>query len=222
MMRAILGMMLRDFRLYRAQRSECAKPWMIFIMIPTLFPMSMQLSPNELAELGPAILWIALVIAIVISQDSLLNADYSDGSLEHILLSQHSIPLLLLSKLIVYWIMIGIPILMITPILAVFLNLPTSGTMGIITLFCLGIPTLSIIAALGSALTIGLNQGSVLMALLVLPWMAPVLMIGAHGAKAAAASLPFLAEMLLLFALFLTLILLVPKVMAYALKVRIQ
>ncbi len=221
-MNAMASMMIRDLKLYLKHRGACSRPWLFFILITILFPMVLRLSAQQIAEFAPAIIWLAAVIASIISIDSVLSTDFEDGSLDQLLLSPFPIALLFLPRLWVHWLIFALPILLTAPILALLLNMPSQGLKGLMITLLIGLPCLSLIAALGNALTLGLRQGGILLALLVLPWMMPVLLFGISGSLAASLGLSFLGEAAILLAILIVALLMVPIVIASVLRLAMQ
>lgn len=219
---ALLAILSRDLKLYARNAGETVRPLIFFVMISSLFPIALRLPPQTLSEFAPAIIWIAAMLAIIVSLDNLLQRDFEDGSLEELLLSPYSLNLLLFGKLCAHWLIIALPILLISPLLGIALNLPPKGFIGLMASLSIGLPTLSLLAAIGGALTVGLRQGGLFLALLVLPLMLPVLLFGVSATWAASQLLPFIAELALLTALFLLSLLLAPLIMAYAIKVNVE
>lgn len=219
---SLAAMMVRDLKLYARHPGESARPILFFLMIGSLFPMAMRMSPQSLGELAPAIIWVSSMLAILVSLENVLKTDFEDGSLEQLLLSPYPLAPLLLGKLFAHWLATGVPILLMAPVLGVLLNLPLDGFLGLLGTLLIGLPTMSLMAAIGAALTIGLRQGGLFLALLVLPLMVPVLLFGASGTLAASQGLPFLAEVSLLGALFLLALVFGPLVIAYAVRVSVQ
>lgn len=219
---AMRAMITHELKLYGNRLGESVRPVIFFVMVVSLFPMALRLSPEKLGEIAPSIIWLAAVLAILVSLETVLKSDFEDGTLEQLLLSPHSLALLLLSKLFAHWIAIAFPILLVAPLLAISLNLPEIGYTGLLATLLIGLPTLSLVAAMSAALVVGLREGGLFLALLALPLMLPVLLLGVSGTFAASLGLPFIAELALMGALFLFLLILTPITMAYALRVSVQ
>lgn len=218
---AFLAIIRRDLILAMRRRAEIANPLLFFVLVITLFPLGIGAQPNLLKAIAPGIIWVSALLAAMLSLDSLFRSDFEDGSLEQLLLSSHPITILVLGKVTAHWLVTGLPLLFIAPLLAVFLGVP-SHTLGILLLtLLLGTPVLSLIGAIGVALTVGLRRGGMILSLLVLPLYIPVLIFASNAVDMASSGLPITAQINILIAILLTALVLTPLPTAAALKMSV-
>lgn len=186
-MTALLATLRRDLLLAWKRPGDILNPLFFFAMVCTLFPLAVGPSEAQLQFSGPGVLWVAALLAMLLSLNSLFLADYEDGSLEQLLTSQQPLVLLALGKTIAHWLTTGLPLVIISPLLAMTFKLPTD-TVGVLmlTLF-FGTISLSLLGSVGAALTVGLNRGTALLSLLILPLAMPVLIFGSRTVSLAAA-----------------------------------
>ncbi|WP_445619802.1 heme exporter protein CcmB [Kushneria sp. Sum13] len=169
----------RDCRLRFRRRSELANPLIFFALIVTLFPLGLAPDSTLLSGIAPGLLWVAALLSVLLSLDGLFRDDFDDGTLEQLLLAPQPASVLVLAKIVAHWLTTGLPLALISPLLAVMLSLP-GHSMGVLMLtLLLGSATLSLVGAIGAALTVGLRRGGVLLSLLILPLYTPVLIFGA-------------------------------------------
>lgn len=220
--RAFFAVIRRDLVLALRRRSEIANPLLFFILVITLFPLGIGAQPHLLQAIAPGIIWVSALLAAMLSLDSLFRSDFDDGSLEQMLLSPHPTSVLVLAKIIAHWLVTGLPLLIIAPLLAVFLGLP-NHSLGILLLtLLLGTPVLSLIGAIGVALTVGLRRGGMILSLLVLPLYVPVLIFAGNAVQMASGGLPVDAQINILISILLMALVLAPLPVAAALKMSIS
>jgi heme exporter protein B len=220
--RAFFAVIRRDLVLALRRRSEIANPLLFFILVITLFPLGIGAQPHLLQAIAPGIIWVSALLAAMLSLDSLFRSDFDDGSLEQILLSPHPTSILVLAKIVAHWLVTGLPLLIVAPLLAVFLGLP-GHSLGILLLtLLLGTPVLSLIGAIGVALTVGLRRGGMILSLLVLPLYVPVLIFAGNAVQMASGGLPVDAQINILIAILLMALVLTPWPTAAALKMSIN
>jgi heme exporter protein B len=219
---AFFAIMRRDLVLALRRRSEIANPLLFFILVITLFPLGIGAQPNLLKAIAPGIIWVSALLAAMLSLDSLFRSDFDDGSLEQILLSPHPASILVLAKIIAHWLVTGLPLLIISPLLAIFLGMPASSLGILLLTLLLGTPVLSLIGAIGVALTVGLRRGGMILSLLVLPLYVPVLIFASNAVEMAGSGLPIDAQINILIAILLMALVLAPWPTAAALKMSIN
>jgi heme exporter protein B len=220
--RAFLAIIRRDLVLAFRRRAEMINPLLFFILVITLFPLGIGAQPNLLQAIAPGVIWVAALLAAMLSLDSLFRSDFDDGSLEQMLLSPHPASLLVLAKVIAHWLVTGLPLLLVAPLLAVFLGLPSQALGVLLLTLLLGTPVLSLIGAIGVALTVGLRRGGMILSLLVLPLYVPVLIFAGNAVQMAAGGLPVDAQISILMAMLLLALVLAPWPTAAALKMSIH
>lgn len=212
----------RDMVLAFRRKSELVNPLIFFLIVASLFPIGVSPEPTFLSQLAPGLLWVAALLATLLSMESLFKSDYEDGSLEQLLLSPQPLFLIVLSKVAAHWLMSGLALTLIAPLLGVMLFLPSEGMPGLMLSLLLGTPTLSLIGAIGAALTVGLRRGGVLISLLVLPLYIPVLIFGSSAVQAAVTGLPLSGYLALLGALLALALALAPIAAGAALRISVS
>ncbi len=212
----------RDMVLAFRRKSELVNPLIFFLIVASLFPIGVSPEPNFLSQLAPGLLWVAALLATLLSMESLFKSDFEDGSLEQLLLSPQPLFLIVLSKVAAHWLMSGLALTLIAPLLGVMLFLPSEGMPGLMLSLLLGTPTLSLIGAIGAALTVGLRRGGVLISLLVLPLYIPVLIFGSSAVQAAVTGLPLSGYLALLGALLALALALAPIAAGAALRISVS
>ena len=218
---AIRATLKRDLVLMMRRRSEVLNPLVFFALVITLFPIGISPDPELLATIAPGLLWVAALLAALLSLDSLFRSDYDDGSLEQLLLSPQPLPALALAKVAVHWLLTGLPLALMAPLLGIMLSLP-AGSYAVLALsLALGSASLSLIGAIGAALTVGLSRGGVLLSLLVLPLYIPVLIFGAGAVQAAILGDGVSAHLAILGALLAVALSLAPWAIAASLRISI-
>lgn len=175
----------RELALARRRGGDLLNPLLFLALVVVLFPLGISPQPDLLAEIAPGLLWVAALLAMLLSLDALFRTDFADGSLEQLLLSPQPLPLLCLAKVFVHWLLTGMPLALCAPLMGVLLSLPGTGYLTLAASLALGTASLSLIGAIGAALTVGLPRGGVLLSLLVLPLYIPVLIFGAGAVQAA-------------------------------------
>lgn len=199
-----------------------ANPLFFFVLVVTLFPLAVGAQPNLLRAMAPGVIWVSALLAALLSLDGLFRSDFEDGSLEQMLLSPHALSILVLGKIIAHWLVTGLPLLLVAPLLAVFLGLPEPAMGTLWLTLILATPLLSLIGAIGVALTVGLRRGGMLLSLLVLPLYVPVLIFASGAVDRAASGLPVGAQLNILLAMLLSALVLVPLPTAAALKMSVN
>ncbi|CAM3390910.1 Heme exporter protein B [Halomonas lysinitropha] len=219
---AIRATLKRDLVLLMRRRSEVLNPLVFFALVITLFPIGISPDPELLAIIAPGLLWVAALLAALLSLDSLFRSDYDDGSLEQLLLSPQPLPALALAKVAVHWLLTGLPLALMAPLLGIMLSLPAGSYVVLALSLALGSASLSLIGAIGAALTVGLSRGGVLLSLLVLPLYIPVLIFGAGAVQAAILGDGVSAHLAILGALLAMALSLAPWAIAASLRISIN
>ena len=185
----------------------------------TLFPLGVGPDNDLLREIAPGVIWVAALLATLLALDGLFKADFEDGSLEQLILSPQPLSVLVLAKVLAHWLVTGLPLICLSPLLAVVMQLPMRALPALLVSLMLGTLTLSLIGAIGAALTVSLRRGGVLLALLVLPLFIPVLIFGSSSVLAAVSGFAIEAQLSLLGALFMLALVLAPVAVAAALRI---
>lgn len=218
-MKPFLGVLRRDLLIGAQKPGEVLNPVLFFILVISLFPLGLGPSPKTLAEIAPGAIWVAALLATLLSMERLFRSDFEDGSLEQLLLSPQPLTLLVLAKTLAHWLLSGLPLILVSPLLGVLLHLPAEALAALPLSLLLGTPSLSLMGAIGVALTVGLRRGGVLLALLVLPLYIPTLIFGTAAVAAAAAGLPSSGQLALLGAILALALALGPLAIAAGLRI---
>lgn len=219
---AFFAIIRRDLLLAFRRRAELANPLLFFVMVVTLFPLAVGAQPNLLQAMAPGVIWVAALLAALLSLDNLFRSDFEDGSLEQLLLSPHSLSILVLGKILAHWLVTGLPLLLVAPLLALFLGLPQAAMGTLWLTLILATPLLSLIGAIGVSLTVGLRRGGMILSLLVLPLYVPVLIFASSAVDRAASGLPVSAQLNILAAMLFLALVLVPLPTTAALKMSVN
>ena len=221
-MNRFLRLVARDLRLALRQGSDATIAVMFFVLCVVLFPFGVGPEPNILARIAAGVIWVAALLASLLSLERLFQTDYEDGSLE--LLSLSSLPLeaTVLAKTLAHWLVTGVPLIVAAPLLAVLLNMDAQGFGVLVLTLTLGTPILSLIGSIGAALTLGARRGGVLLSLLILPLYIPVLIFGAGAIDAAINSLTPRPHLLLLAGILAAALPLAPWAGAAALRQAVE
>ncbi|OPX56855.1 heme exporter protein CcmB [Oceanospirillum multiglobuliferum] len=220
--RAFIGTFKRDLLLVFRRRSDIVNPLLFFTIAVTLFPLGISPDAVFLAQIAAGVLWVAALLATLLSLDSLFQQDMADGSLEQLVISPHPLAVLVLSKVLVHWLVTGLPLTLLAPLLAVMMFLPDAGFGTLFISLLLGTPTLSLIGAIGAALTVGLRRTGVLMTLLILPLYIPVLIFGTGAVISASQGMAVTGHLAILGALFLVALVSAPLAAGAALKISLN
>lgn len=212
----------RDLLLALRRRADVMTMLLFFVIVASLFPLGVGPEPNLLRTIAPGVIWVAALLASMLSLTRMFSADYADGTLEQMLLSSAPLGAIVAAKVTAHWLISGLPLVLMAPVLALQYDLPRP-LLEVLTLsLLLGTPVLSLIGAIGAALTLGVRGGGVLLALLVLPLYVPVLVIGAGTVDVAAAGLGAQPYFQLLGALLVVAAAFAPWAIAVALRISIE
>ncbi len=212
----------RDLRLALKRGSDSVNVVVFFVIAITLFRFGAGPELNTLARIAPGAIWVAALLASMLSLDRLFRADYEDGSLDLLALAPPPLELTVLAKSLVHWLTTGLPLVVAAPLLAVMLNMSGAGFATLAAAMLLGTPALSLIGAIGAALTVTLRRGGVLISLLVLPLYIPVLIFGVGAVDAAVYDLPVQPHLLVLGGMLLAALALSPWASAAALRLSLE
>jgi heme exporter protein B len=204
MSRAFAALLARDLRLAARIGGSGALSLIFFLMIVTLVPFSLGPDLNLLSRIGPAILWLAAVLATLIGLDRLFQADEEDGSLDLMIASPLPLELVVLAKVLAHWLTTGLPLALASPLFGLLVALDLVGMGAMAATLMVGTPALTFVGAVGAALTVSIRRGGLLLAILVLPLMIPTLIFGVSAANSAlGGTVPFTTPLLVLAALTL-------------------
>ena len=217
-MNSFVQIVRRDLNLSFRQGMDSAMVVMFFVIAVVLFPFGVGPEPNILMRIAAGVIWVAALLASMLSLERLFQADFEDGSLETLVLQPVPLEIAVIAKITAHWITTGLPLIIAAPILAVLLNMNANGFGMLIAALALGTPSLSLIGSIGAALILGARRGGVLLSLLILPLYIPVLIFGVSAVDATLAGLSVKPHLLILSALLLSSLALCPWVGAAALR----
>lgn len=184
LLRAVTHVLRRELTIALRRSTDVLTPWIFFAIVITLFPLGVGPEANMLRVIAPGIVWVAALLASMLSLSHLFSGDFEDGSLEQLVLAPHPLTVLVTAKVFAHWLLSGLPLVLLAPLLALQLGLPADATYTLLAVLSLGTPILGLVGAVGAALTVGLRGGGVLVSLLVLPLYTPVLIFGAGAVTA--------------------------------------
>jgi heme exporter protein B len=215
----LLLIVRRDLLIALRRRSDIFTTLVFFAIVVSLFPLGIGPEMDTLRLIAPGIVWVGALLASMLALELIFSADHRDGSLEQMLLTAQPVSLLVVGKVLAHWLVTGLPLVVISPLLGLQYDLGWPALQVLIVSLLLGTPTLSLIGAIGAALTIGLRSGGVLLALLVLPLYIPVLIFGAGAVEATVSGLGGGAHLSMLAAILILSLVLAPVATAAALRV---
>ncbi len=209
----------RDFRQLVRQPREIIQPLIFLLLTVSLFPLGVGPEPAILQTIAPGIIWVTALLSTLLGMDRLFRQEIQQGTLDLLLLSPHPLALLVLGKIIVHWLVTGLPLVIVAPLLAIWLNLSSQALHTLILTLLLATPSLSLMGAIGTALTSGVRQNPLLLTLLILPLYIPVLIFSAGAVSMANQGLPASGQLAILGAILALALPLAPIASAAALKI---
>ncbi len=215
---AIKRNLLLSFR----HKSDIFNPLAFFLMVAVMFPLGISPEAKFLAAIAAGVIWVAALLASLLSMDGLFRSDFADGSLEQMLISPQPLIVMVLAKIISHWLVTGFCLALLSPLLALMLFLPSEALFALVASLLLGTPTLSLIGAIGAGLTVGLRNGGVLISLLILPLYIPLLIFGTAMVQAASMGMPIVGYSAILGAILVVSLLFAPFATVAALKISVK
>jgi heme exporter protein B len=212
----------RDVLLALRSKADIANALLFFVIVASLFPLAVGPEPGLLRAMGPGVLWVAALLASLLGLSRLLGGDYADGTLEQIALAPQPLGVLIAAKIAAHWLTSGLPLVLIAPLLGLQYDLAARPLLILIVSLLIGTPVLSLLGAIGAALTLGLRAASVLVPLLVLPLTVPVLIFGAGAVDAAASGLSVAPHLSLLVAVLAVAAFFAPWAAAAAVRIALE
>ena len=212
----------RDLVLAMRRRADVLTTLIFFVMVVSLFPMGVGPEMDMLRKMAAGVLWVAALLASMLSLGRLFSADYLDGTLEQMMLAPQSLSMLVLGKMTAHWMSSGLPLVLMAPVLGLQFDMSVQALGVLIVSLLLGTPILSMVGAIGAALTLGLRGGGVLLSLLVLPLCIPVLIFGTGAVEAVTSGLSIASHLSLLGALLILALVFTPWVTAQALRISME
>ncbi len=218
----LILLLRRELLLLARKKSELLNPIVFYLIIVSLFPLGLTPDTNRLTEIASGVIWVGVLLSLLLSFDLLYRDDFDDGSLVQMIVLGVTPTTLVLAKTIAHWLLVAVPIVMLSPLLAILLYLPAESYWALLLSLLLGTPTLCLLGAIGIALTIGLKRGGALLSLLVLPLFVPILIIGSMAVMSANTGQSYWAPLLLLLAALILSASLAPWAAGAALKLAVS
>lgn len=222
MFETFLAIVKRDLILAMRRRSDVLTILFFFVIVVSLFPLGIGPEMDTLRMIAPGVVWVAALLASMLALERLFAIDYADGALEQMLLTPQPLSLLVLGKVTAHWLVTGVPLVLMAPVLGIQYDLSMDGLRVLVISLLLGTPALSLIGAIGAALTLGLRGGGVLVSLLVLPLTIPVLIFGAGAVEATVSGLGGDGHLSMLAAILVLSLFFAPLAAAAALRVSVE
>ncbi|MCB1789604.1 MAG: heme exporter protein CcmB [Gammaproteobacteria bacterium] len=219
MLEPLYWIIRRDLTIAMRRRADVFTTLIFFVIVVSLFPLGIGPEPETLRQIAPGIVWVGALLASMLALEQIFSADHRDGTLEQMLLTPQPVSVLVVGKILAHWLVSGVPLVIMAPVLGLQYNLSADVLLVLMASLLLGTPALSLIGAIGAALTLGLRSGGVLLALLVLPLYIPVLIFGAGAVEATASGLGGQAHLSMLAAILVASLVLAPLATAAALRV---
>ena len=221
-MSAVTAVVRRDLRLAARRWPEFALPPLFLLVVASLFPIAVSPAATVLALLGPGVVWVAALLAALLGQELLFRPDYDDGALELMALSPQPLASLAAARVLVHWLVTGLPLIVVTPLVAVWFSMSATATEATLVGLLLGTPVLSLVGGVAAALTVSLKRSAPLLALLVLPLCVPVVIFGTRAAALADSGLTAAGPLYLLAALLVLALTLAPFAVGAALRISLE
>jgi heme exporter protein B len=220
--RAFLSTLKRDLLISFKRKNDIANPFMFFFIVVSLFPIGIGPDADKLSEIATGVIWIAVLLSSMLSMDNLYRADFEDGSLEQLLLSPNPLFFLVLAKNISHWLVSGLPVILVSPVLAYMLNLPSQAYGVLVLSLLIGTPIISLLGSIAVALTVGLGSRGLILAVITLPMSVPVLIFGTLAVQSQLNGISPTGYLSLLFAMFAASLSLAPLASAAALRISVN
>ncbi|HAG71369.1 MAG TPA: heme exporter protein CcmB [Gammaproteobacteria bacterium] len=220
--RAFLSTLKRDLLISFKRKNDIANPFMFFFIVVSLFPIGIGPDADKLSEIATGVIWIAVLLSSMLSMDNLYRADFEDGSLEQLLLSPNPLFFLVLAKNISHWLVSGVPVILVSPVLAYMLNLPSQAYGVLVLSLLIGTPIISLLGSIAVALTVGLGSRGLILAVITLPMSVPVLIFGTLAVQSQLNGISPTGYLALLFAMFAASLSLAPLASAAALRISVN
>lgn len=217
----MLAVLRRELQLAYRRRADLANPMLFFVIVVTLFPVGVTPDLDKLSDMAAGVVWVAALLANLLSLDLLFRSDYEDGSLEQLLMASSGPTVLVMCKVLAHWLVTGVPLTLVAPLLSVMLALPGQAIPLLMATLALGTLSLSLIGAIGAALTVGLRKGGLLLTILIMPLFVPVIIFGTGAVQAVAQGLPWAPQLALLAAMALGALVLSPVLTVAALRIAV-
>ncbi len=218
----MIALLIRDLRLAMRAGGGFGLGLAFFLLVAVIVPLGVGPSPDLLSKIAPGVLWVGALLSCLLSLDRIFALDFEDGSLDLLVTSPMPIEMAVAVKSLAHWLVTGLPLVVVSPLMALLLNLPAAGYGWLIASLAIGTPALSVIGGFGAALTVGIKRGGLLLSLLVLPLYMPTLIFGAEVVRRGAAGLDVATPLALLAAITAGALALLPFAAAAAIRVNLR
>ncbi len=212
----------RELLIAFRRKADILNPLWFFIIVITLFPLSIGSEPNILARVSSGIVWVAALLSALLALERLYKDDYLDGALEQEMLLPINLTLVTIAKVLSHWLLTGLPLILISPLLAILLSMDVATWKATAITLLIGTPTLSFLGAIGVALTVGLQKGGVLLSLLILPLYIPILIFATSAIDAAQVGGAYNGQLAILAAMLVASITFTPLAISTALRTSVN
>ena len=219
---AFIATLKRDLLISFKKKNDVVNPFMFFVIVVSLFPIGISPDSDRLSEIAAGVIWISVLLASMLSMDNLYRSDYEDGSLEQLLLSPHPLFFMVLAKNLSHWLVSGLPVVLVSPLLAYMLNLPQAAYFTLICSLLIGTPIMSLVGSIAVALTVGLGSRGLILAVITLPMSVPVLIFGTLSVQASLNNTSPAGYLALMLAMLAVAVSLAPLASATALRISVN
>lgn len=219
---ALMALVRRDLLLAFRNRGELLNPLVFFLIAVATIPLGVSPDPELLGLIAPGIIWVMALLATLLSIDGLFRSDFDDGSLEQLVITPHPLFLMVLVKVVIHWLVTGLPLTLLSPLLGLWLSLPAPAYWPLFLSLLLGTACLSLVGAIGAGLTVALRKGGLLLSLIIMPLYVPVLVVGTGVVTYAVDGFSFVSLMTIMGAFLAGAIGLAPLATAAALKISLD
>ena len=214
--------MARDLKMALRNPSSFLNPLMFFVISISLFPIAISPEAQTLSSIAPGIIWVITMLSVLLSLNSLFHYDYDSGVLEQMVISHHSLPLILLAKTLAHWMLSGLPIIILSPFLGMALFINTEGIYILVLTLIIATPCLSLIGSIGASLVVGIKNSGMLLSLLILPLFIPILIFATSAVSQSQSNLPIDGQLYFLGFILILSLLITPFLSALSLKISLE
>ena len=214
--------MTRDLKMALRNPSSFLNPLMFFVISISLFPIAISPEAQTLSSIAPGIIWVITMLSVLLSLNSLFHYDYDSGVLEQMVISHHSLPLILLAKTLAHWMLSGLPIIILSPFLGMALFINTEGIYILVLTLIIATPCLSLIGSIGASLVVGIKNSGMLLSLLILPLFIPILIFATSAVSQSQSNLPIDGQQYFLGFILILSLLITPFLSALSLKISLE
>ena len=214
--------MTRDLKMALRNPSSFLNPLMFFVISISLFPIAISPEAQTLSSIAPGIIWVITMLSVLLSLNSIFHYDYDSGVLEQMVISHHSLPLILLAKTLAHWMLSGLPIIILSPFLGMALFINTEGIYILVLTLIIATPCLSLIGSIGASLVVGIKNSGMLLSLLILPLFIPILIFATSAVSQSQSNLPIDGQLYFLGFILILSLLITPFLSALSLKISLE